>query len=134
MIKKHQIFRVPDENKEKDLLIEVNWSPKDEKTNNCKYLRLIFPDKTISLIKKESLNAILFMIGTEEEQRKMIPQVTRKSRWYETVVSVEATKDIRKGESLTFPIKLTLPTIDEEVIAEAKRDVVESGYRGKKIL
>lgn len=130
MIKSHQIFRILDEAKSKELKIEVNWDTKDEKTNNCKYLRLIFPDGSTGLVKKETFNAFLFTIGNEEEQRKLIPQVTRKTRWYETVVGVKATKDIKKGEEITFPIKLSLPTIDEEIIAEAKKDLFDAAGRG----
>lgn len=125
MIKSHEKMRIPDENKERDLVLEVNWNPKDKKSNDCKLIRVTYPDGSISVIRKEHLNAVLFAIGNEEEQRKMIPQVTTRSRWYETVVSVKAKSDIRKGESITFPIKLTLPSIEEEAIAEAKRDVLE---------
>ena len=66
--------------------------------------------------------AILFAIGNEAEQRKMIPQKLTRVKWYETVVSVKATKDIRKGENITFPIKITLPSVEEEVIREVKRE------------
>ena len=134
MIKGHEKFRVPDENKLNDLDVEVNWNPKDKKSNECKLIRVTGKDGSVSVIRKEHLNAVLFAIGNEAEQRKMIPQVERTSRWYETVVSVKATKDIHKGEEITLPIKLTLPTFDKEVIAEAKRDVLESSLRsGKKL-
>lgn len=125
MISSYEKFRVPDENKTNELTVEVNWNPHDEAIKDCKLVRLTLGGKTMTL-KKEHLHAILFAIGNEEEQRKMTPQVLTKSRWYETVISVEAKNDIKKGEKLTFPLKLTLPTFTEEVIAEAKRDVLES--------
>lgn len=129
MIKDHQKLRVPDENKEKDFFIDVNWNPKDSKTNECKLLRVTFPNGDVALVKREHFNAILFAIGTAEDQRKLIPQKQMRVKWYETVVSVKATKDISRGESITFPIKLSLPAVEEEVLGELKREYVEKQLR-----
>ena len=65
---------------------------------------------------------MLFAIGNKEEQVKMIPQTIRRTKWYETVISVKAKKDIKKGEIITFPLKITLPTVEEEVVAEIKKE------------
>lgn len=127
MIKGHEQLKVPDINKQHELVIEVNWNPKDPKTNECKVLRLIYPNGDTALVKKEHMHAILFAIGNEEEQRKMTPVKTTRSRWYETVVSVKAKRAIAAGEDITFPIKLTLPTLEEEVIGEMKRELLEKG-------
>lgn len=116
MIDGHEIFRVPDESKTHEFKIEVNWEPKNPKINDCKLLRFIFPNGEVALVKKEHLNAILFVLGTADEQKRLIPRVERRSRWYETVVSVKAKKDIRRGEEITFPIKLSLPAFEEEVL------------------
>lgn len=123
MIKGHETFRIPDESKLNEMLWEVNWNPKDPKTNECKMIRVTFPDGKVSMVKKEHMLAALFAIGSAEEQRNITPKIERRSRHYETVISVQAKKDIRRGESITFPLKLTLPTVDEEIIAEAKRDL-----------
>ena len=113
--------------------IEVNWKEYDESTNNCKVLKITFPDGKEAYLDKKLLIEMLFAVGTSEEQRKMIPQVIRHSRWYETTISIKATKDIRKGESITFPLKLTLPTVEEEVIAEMKRDsgIIKAAGKGE---
>lgn len=126
MLKTHEIIRIPDENRLHDLQLEVNWSPKDKATNECKFIRVHFPDGKVGTIKKEHLNAALFAFGTAEEQRKMVPQTTKRVKWYETVVSVQAKKDIRKGEAITFPIKITLPSVEEEAIAEIKNKLLTS--------
>ena len=126
MLKTYDKLRIPDENKVNDLLIEVNWNPNDKETNDCKFLRVTMNGKT-SVIKKEHFYAFLFAIGNESEQMKMIPKVERRSRWYETVVSVVAKNDVKKGQNITFPIKLTLPTIEEEVIGEMKKDLLKQG-------
>lgn len=131
MIKTHQKFRLPDENKKKEFLMEVNWDPSDSSTNECKYIKVIAPNGDMSLVKRDHLHGIFFVMANSEQQRQMIPQTITRSRWYETIVSVQAKKDIRKGEQITFPIKLTLPTFEEEVIAEVKRDVLEGKIKNK---
>lgn len=116
MILGNEKFQIPDVAKLHDFFAEVNWNPKDEETNACKVIRFTFPDGTEALVKREHLHAILFAIGSEEEQRNLIPQVSKKVRWYETVLSVKASKDIRKGEEITFPVKLSLPDMYEEKV------------------
>ena len=113
----HQKFRVPDQSGGKgDFFAEVNWNPEDKETNECGVIKFTFPDKTQAYVKREHLHAILFAMGSPSEQKKMIPTTLTKTRWYETVVSVTAKKDIYKGEQITFPIKLSLPLSREEVI------------------
>lgn len=118
MITSYEKFRIEDLKGEKDLLIEVNYSKNDE-VKDCKTLKLTFPDGSQSFVKREHLFAFLFSIGTSDNQRDMVPEKLRHSRHYETVISVKAKKDIAKGELITFPLKITLPTIEEEVIGKA---------------
>lgn len=127
MIKDHEKFKIPDENKRNEMVFEVNWAPNDSRTNECKMIKATFPDGTEQLIRREHLHAILFAISDEAGQRKLIPQTISNSRWYETVVGVTAKRDIKKGEEITFPIKLSLPTFEQEVIGEMKRDLLEKG-------
>ena len=123
MIKGNEKFAFRDESKSgKTITFEVNWN---ERSMGCKEIKIVCPNGEEMVIKKEYLHAMLFAIGNENEQRQLIPQVKRTSRWYETVVSVKATKDIKKGEDVTFPLKLTMPTFDEEIIADAKRELLK---------
>lgn len=108
MMTGYEKLRVPDQNLIHPFFIEVNWS-KSKKVNECKVLRITFPNGDTAFVKKEHLHAILFALGNAEEQRRMIPQTIQNVRWYETVVSVKAKKDIYKGENITFPLKITLP-------------------------
>ena len=123
MIENYEKFRISDLNKEKDFFIEVNYKD-DPETNQCKILKITFPNKDVAYIKRDELMAFLFAIGRPEDQRKMIPQRIRRTRWYETVIGVKATKDIRKGEMMNFPIKISLPDVSEEVIGEIKKDYI----------
>ena len=118
MIKTYEKFRIIDSAGKSAVVIEVNWNPYNPETNECKILKFNYPDGTTSYVKRELLNQFLFAIGTPEMQRKIIPQKLTKVRWYETILGVKATKDIRKGEMINFPIKISLPPIEEEVIGE----------------
>ena len=119
-------LRISDQNKTNDFFLEVNWI-KNKDVNECKLLRFIFPNGDEAYVKKEHFMALLFALGSEDEQRKMIPQTVQRVRWYETVVSVQAKKDIRKGERIVFPIKLSLPGPEEEVIQDIHRKINKRG-------
>lgn len=121
MIDTYEKFRIPDQKGEKDFFIEVNWED-NEATKDCRVLKVTFPNGDVTYVKKEYMNTMLFAIGKAEEQQKMIPQKIIRTKWYETVLSVKATKDIRKGESIVFPIKISLPSTEQEAIAEIKQE------------
>ena len=127
MLKEFYHLRLPDMNHKKDIEMEVNWNPADNTLNDCQVVKFIFPDKTEAYIKREDLNFFLFTIGKPEDQQKMIPQKLTKVKWYETVVGVKATKDIRKGENITFPIKISLPAEEVDAIKSIKVDKSPSG-------
>lgn len=127
MLDRYEKFRLVDEGKNNEFFVEVNWD-KNQKTSDCKVLKFTFPDGTESYIKREYLNALLFAVGNEEEQQKMIPQTITRVKWYETVVSVKAKNDIKRGELITFPIKLSLPSLQEEAIAEIKHSIKNNQY------
>ena len=119
MITDYEKFKIVDESgKGKHLLMEVNWAPENTETNQCKVLKLTYPNGEQAFVKKEYLNSMMFAIGSPAEQRKMIPQTITRTRWYETTVGVKATKDIRKGEMINFPVKFSMPAVEEEVIGE----------------
>ena len=125
MITGHEKFKLFDEVKGRgnNFFMTVNWKgEKDEETNNCKLIKFTFPDGKECLIKKEHLNAVLFAIGTAAEQMQMIPQKLTKVRWYETILGITATKDVKKGEKLIFPIKLSMPTEEQEAISKVNID------------
>ena len=121
MLTTHEKFRMLDKGGNNNFFIEVNWKD-DERIKNCQVFRFIFPDGKTAIIDKKHLLEVLFATGAPEEQQKMIPQTIRRSRWYETVISVKAKKDIVKGENITFPLKITLPTEEEAVIAEIRKE------------
>ena len=94
MLEDYEKFRMIDEDGKHDFFIEVNWKPESKKTNECKILKVTFPNRDICYLKKEHLNTLLFVIGNEAEQRKMIPQKISEVKWYETVLSIKNIQNI----------------------------------------
>lgn len=120
MLKTHEAFRLVDESKQNELKLEVNWNPKEEKSNECKLIRFTFPNGETSTIKREHLFSILFACGTDDQQRKSIPQRITKSRSYQTVLGIKATKNIKAGEMINVPVNIPLPDIVEDIIGDIK--------------
>ena len=83
---------------------------------------------------RDILNQMLFAIGSEEEQSKMIPQKIKRVKHYETRLHIKAGKDISKGENIVVPVSITLPAIEQEVIAEVskKLEVSKDALKYKK--
>ena len=127
MLKGYEKFKVPDMNKTRYMTWEVNWNEGDPVTNECKVIRVTFPNGDLMSIKREHLNAILFALGNSEEQRQMVPQTLHRSKWYETILGITAMKNIQKGEKINVRVKIPLPTVSEEVVSEMKRDVLKKG-------
>lgn len=116
MLKTHEKLRIPDENKANDLIFEVNWAPKDAKSNECKLIRVHYPDGKTAVIKREHILSVIFAFSPPDEQSKLVPVKLSQTRWYETTIGITAKKDIRKGEKIVFPLKLTLPAAEQELM------------------
>jgi len=121
MVEEYQKFRLTDLNGKRDFFVEVNWAPENEDINQCKVLRFTFPKKGSAYIKKEDLLALLWIIGSPKEQRKMIPQKITKVRHYITTLWVQVKKDCKAGDIIKVPVNITLPAVSEEIIAELKK-------------
>ena len=128
MILDHEKFRLQDESKENDFFIEVNWNPKDKKTNECKILKVVFPNGDEAFIKRDHLLAFIFAIGKAEDQEKLIPQKLEPVHWKRTVLGVRAKQDIQKGEMINFPVELSVPC------AALQQDVIGGVPRGAKVI
>jgi len=122
MIEEHEEFILFDKDKRNNITAEVNWNPDNEKTNKCQIIRFKMGKKE-ALISKKELNALLFVIGKRNEQRKMVPMKITNVRHYKTTVSIMATRDVRKGEIIRGPVTITLPAVSEEVIGAVAKEV-----------
>ncbi len=121
MLKNHEKFRLIDENKQNEFFIEVNRNPKDPKSNDCQLVIFVHPGGTETTVKREHLMSMIFAMGTEDQQRHLIPQKISQVRFLKTTLGIKATKDIQKGEMINIPVELKLPSIEEEVIGSIKQ-------------
>lgn len=120
MLREYEKFRMIDENKQNEFFIEVNWNPKDPKSNDCKLVKFTFPNGDTTVIKREHLISMIFTFGTEDQQRNMIPQRITEQTFYKTVLGIKATKDIAKGEMINVPVQIPLPAREHDVIGSIK--------------
>ena len=99
---------------------EVNWAPDDKETNNCKVIKMTFPDGKQHYLDVKVFMEVLFAIGKPEDQQKMIPQTLETIHHYKTVLGIKASKDIAKGEMINFPVELSIPC------SALRQDVIDS--------
>lgn len=137
MIQTHEKFHLVDpELRSTNIFWEVNWNPKDDKTNQCKIIKMTLPDGTVSFISRKTLLEILFAIGKPGDQQKMIPQTLETIHHYKTVLGVKANKDIAKGEMINFPIELSVPcaALSQDTIGSLPVGAKEMTKNGRLVL
>ena len=100
MLTQHAKFRFEDKARKNNFIAEVNWDENDPNTNDSKIIKFQFPNGDVSFVKREDLNQFLFVIGTQEDQIKMIPQKLTTVRTHEGLVTMKAKKRIEKGEDI----------------------------------
>lgn len=127
MILEHEKAKIPDENGKHDLILEVNWKPDDPDTNECKIIRVTYPDGTQAFIRRDYLHTFLFAISKTDEQRDLIPHKVKTTRKYSTLVGVVAKNNIKKGEKVNFVVDIPLPDIEKEIMAQAKKEINKTG-------
>jgi len=131
MITEYNKLQLEDEAGKNNLIIEVNYKD-DPEVNECKMLKLTYPDGKQAFIKREHFLSFLFVIGREEDQRKMIPKKLITIRKYQTMLGITATRNIKKGERINVTVDIPLPPIEQEIIGEAKRQLKRGLWTPKK--
>ena len=96
------------------LPILLNWN---KKVGKCKYVRFVLPGGDC-VVHKDHLRSIMFIIGTDEEQRRMGKRRVTTVRTMTKRVEVVTTRDIRKGEKLVFPLTITVPIDIQDKVLE----------------
>lgn len=111
--KKTTILHVKDHENGNDMLMEVDW----ETRKDIRVIKTKIGDKTLMLDKGDLWRA-LFILSKEDEQTQMIPSKLQKARIYKKRVTIEADKDIKKGEKIIFTVDWMLPEaiIPEDVL------------------
>ena len=104
--------------------IEVNWN---KLVKHKGYIKIGIDGKE-AVLSREHLYAILFIVGSAEEQEKMISPFLKKTHVtkYTKVVGITTTKDIKKGETINVPLEFTLnPETEQIVIGKGSMSAIE---------
>lgn len=104
MITEKKDFLLEDKNKVNDF--HMVYDPKEEKM-------LVYVEvdgkRVEAFIDKKELWSVAFAVSSEKDQETMIPVETRTTRVFRKQVTIRASKDIRKGESIVATVKFTVP-------------------------
>lgn len=113
MLNEHRILNIPCINGGK-VEVEVNYSA-NEKIKNCQILKLTY-NKIKMEIKRDDLIALLLLIGSESDQKNLLPIKFNKVRNLERMLTFEwaASRDYKQGEKIT----VKAPWIDMSTDAE----------------
>lgn len=105
MIDEHRVLNL--EGEDGIIEVEINWN---ETVSGCRMLKLSFNGEEV-IVDRDRLVSLLMLIGTESDQKKMMPMKLTRIRKMERMLtfSFNASKDYRKGE----PITIKAPWIDE---------------------
>lgn len=127
MLDEHEKFEMKDESGTNHFFMEVNWNPENKNINQCKIIKFTFPGGKTAFIKKEHLHALLFALGTPDEQQKMIPVKLTQVRHWISDLYLTMTKDVKRGDIVKTKVDITLPSVSEEVIGEFAKGMIKSG-------
>jgi len=88
-----------------DISADINWNEASKR----KYIRFTLGDKT-SIVKKDHVLSILFMLGSAEEQDKIISPFVKQTRVtkFTKLVGITANRIIQKGEPINVLLEFTL--------------------------
>ena len=100
-----------------DAVVEVNWNSFVKKG---KFIKITVGDKQV-VLKKDHLFGMLFMLGDDKEQDRLISGRTtlQRVRKLQRVIGVKATQDIKAGDSLNVCLDFTYnPETDSLIIGK----------------
>lgn len=121
MLETYERFTLPLKGIHKPIIAEVNWDLEDEDIKNCRTIRFVFPDGTKGYMKKDHLFAMLFAMGSEREQEKIVPQTITKTRHYITDLWIKVPSGAKGGDTLKTRVNISLPSVTQEVYADVSR-------------
>jgi len=108
MLDEHRVLRLKTEGGE-EVEVEINWSD-HKKVKNSEMLRFRIDGKEYD-IKRKELMALMLLVGSADDQKKMMPTRVTNVKKLERMLVFEykATRDYKKGEV----VHIKAPWIDE---------------------
>lgn len=106
-------------NRGNDILAEINWNEAVKR----KYIRFTIGDKTC-IVKKDHVLSILFMLGSAEEQDRIISPFVKQTRVtkFTKLVGITTSRTIAKGENINVLLEFSLnPETNQVIIKKGNR-------------
>ena len=115
-----QRIALPDASgKGNDICADINWNEASKR----KYIRFTLGGKT-AIVKKDHVLSILFMLGSAEEQDKIISPFIKQTRVtkFTKLVGITTSRDVRKGENINVLLEFSLnPETNKLIIGKGSR-------------
>jgi SET domain-containing protein len=118
MLKYKNTAKLKDLNEVNDFFIDINFDKKKRE-----YVKVRVADKE-ALIDKQDLYLVAFAIADETIQEKLLPVKQVNVVEHTRAIKFKATKDIKKGETITANITYEVPKSIVEYLG-AKKEVIE---------
>ncbi len=98
----------------KEVLFEVNWNSFVRKHGHIK----ISINGEEAVVSREHLWGMLFMLGSAEEQEKMVSPFMKKTvvKKFFKLIGVTTTRDVKKGEAIKVPLEFTFNPDDNSIV------------------
>lgn len=96
-----------------DIICDINWN----KFVKGGFIKITMGDR-VAVVKKDHLFGIMFMLGDEEQQQRLIDRYTKKypvTKFFK-MIGVTTTKPIGKGEMINIPIEFTYNPETNQII------------------
>lgn len=119
MITDHRVLQLRTTRGEK-IEAEVNYSD-NENVSKCQVIKFKFDGKEFE-IKRDELTTLLMVIGSEVDQKKLLPLKLNKIKKVERllVFDYKASKDYKKGETVTIRAPwIDTVVSDDEILSGA---------------
>jgi len=97
-----------------NVIFQINWN---KLVRNKGYIKIQIGDKE-AVVDRDHLWSILFMLGSEEEQDKLITPFVKQTavQKFFKVIGVTTTRIIGKGEMINVPIEFTFNPETKQII------------------
>lgn len=109
-------FRIPD----KSGHLKITGVARHEEGKKPDVIELEVNKAGKAIVSIKDMNQILFALSDREDQMKLTPLTQQPVHWRKTMLGVTATKDVKKGERLNFPIEISFPCTNMREIMGAK--------------
>ena len=113
-----------------NVVFQINWN---NLVRDRGYIKITINGNE-AVVKREHLWSILFMLGSLEEQEKLVSPFVRKTQVtkFFKLIGVTTTRDIKKGETINIPLEFTFnPETKQVIIGKGSMNAIRKRIIGR---